>query len=239
MKKAANNEVFEHLFHLFNQKLIQRHFHSIYLSDYSAALPQKSSIIIVNHSSWWDPLMLFYLNQSTWKLDALAMMNEEGLNRFPFFQKLGAFSVDPKSPRSIFKSLNYAAEELQRGRHIFIFPQGREAALEKRPLEFFNGAGYLKHKIPTAPVIPVTFYHGLFHHQKPEWFIHTGSPITGAPSWDRKKWTEIMEGRVTQDLNNLRNDVLQEKQTFSPLLLGSQGISANWEKFKRKAGILK
>ncbi|SDN39201.1 lysophospholipid acyltransferase family protein [Alkalicoccus daliensis] len=239
MIQASDNETFKLIFHNYNKHLIRRNFHGIYLTKNSNPLPAKGSIVLINHSSWWDPLILFYLNQSIWKKNALAMMSEDGLARFPFFKKIGAFSINPNSPRSIVESLDYAAAQLRAGKHIFLFPQGNEFPLDKRPLQFFSGAGHLKYQVPTAPVIPISFYHGLFHHSKPEWFIHIGAPVSGAPSWNRKKWTKQMEDYHTQELNYLREDIIQENDNFVPLLSGYQDISTHWERLKRKAGILK
>lgn len=238
MIKAEHQNSFALFFHQYNRWLLKRSFHSISITGASAALPEKGSLILMNHSSWWDPLILFYLNQTIWKKNAVAMMGEEGLRRFPFFRKLGAFSVDPQSPRSVIESLNYASEQLQSGRHVFLFPQGKETPLEKRPLHFFSGAGYLKEQVPDAPVVSVSFYHGLFHHQMPEWYVHTGIPMEGNSSWNRKRWTKEMEKQATDELNFLRGEVISGGN-FQKIFHGKSGIGANWEKVKRKAGFSK
>ncbi|PTL40429.1 lysophospholipid acyltransferase family protein [Alkalicoccus saliphilus] len=235
MMRAENSKNFEKLFSLYNNNLLKNKFHGIYNSPESSPLPEKGSIIIMNHSSWWDPLILFYLNSSKWKTNGIAMMDEKGLNRFPFFSKLGAFSVKASSPASVRQSLKYAAEELRNGRHLFLFPQGKEVPLEHRPLAISPGTGYLKFLVPEAPVVPVAFYHGLFHHQMPEWYIQTGAPVLGAPSWGRKRWTQAAEEALEKEMNSLRNKVLSN-QPFIPLMHGREGTADKFEKWKKKLG---
>ena len=48
-------------------------------------------LLIANHSSWWDGLVTFYLNNAVLKTDLYAMMSEQGMKDFPFFNELGLF----------------------------------------------------------------------------------------------------------------------------------------------------
>nr|WP_233254260.1 lysophospholipid acyltransferase family protein [Salipaludibacillus keqinensis] len=213
--------------------LIKRSFHQVSLTKSSSLPTQKRGIYLINHSSWWDSLMLFYLNQKILKLDAIAMMAEDGMKRFPFFKKIGAFSVNPGSRRSLIESLSYAAEQLKNEKHLFLFPQGNETHLEKRPFNFFSGAGYLHDKAPSTPVIPVVFYHGLFHHQLPEWFIHIGEPITFPAQSSRKEKTYLFEKAAEHELEYLKKLViLDDPSKFRVLLRGKKGIGQHWEGFK-------
>ena len=98
MIEANKSAVFEAFFHIYNRWLIRRFFHQVLLTQEAYKPEQgKGSIYMLNHSSWWDSLMLFYLTKTVMNVDAVAMMEEEGLRRFPFFRKLGAFSINPAS----------------------------------------------------------------------------------------------------------------------------------------------
>ncbi|MFC4738030.1 lysophospholipid acyltransferase family protein [Bacillus daqingensis] len=236
MIEAARSPMFVRVFDAYNAWLIKRHFKRVHVSFSSIPLPNKPSIIIVNHSSWWDPLFLFYYNERIWRRSSLAMMDEEGLNRYPFFAKLGAFSIG-KRARAIHESLLYAEKQLRNGHDIFLFPQGGEAPLEEA-YSFFTGAGHLKQAVPEAPVVPVCFYHGFRHHQLPEWTMMTGAPIQGAPSWNRRRWTEEMERGMEQTRNMLRNEWNDSKTSFHTVTHGRAGIGESWERFKRRTGRL-
>jgi len=189
----------------------------------------------MNHSSWWDSLILFYLNQEKLKLDAIAMMAENGLKRFPFFRKIGAFSVNPDSRKSLMTSLNYASDQLKNNKHLFLFPQGEESHLEKHPYVFFSGAAFLKEKVPTTPVVPIVFYHGLFHHQLPEWYIHIGRPITFLEGSTRKEKTLVLEQKLEHEFAQLKQMVIADQpEQFHIILKGRQGIPQRWENMKKR-----
>ncbi|MCD8511574.1 MAG: lysophospholipid acyltransferase family protein [Bacillus sp. (in: Bacteria)] len=224
ISQKINNPLFEKVFSTYNTRLLKKHFHSIYLTKASQK-QQGLAIYLINHSSWWDSLILFHLNQTVLHTKAIAMMSQDGLSKFPFFQKLGAFPVDRSSLRSIAVALNYAKEQLESGSSLFLFPQGDEFPLEKRPFRFFSGAAYIHEKLPHIPVVPILFYHSLLHHQLPEWFIHIGKPLELQPSANRKEKTLGLEGEMEMELNHLRNLVLEEKfENFNVLLKGKEGV---------------
>ncbi|WP_416149621.1 lysophospholipid acyltransferase family protein [Salipaludibacillus sp. HK11] len=235
MIKANKKPLFENIFHSYNKYLLRRSFHQISLSKNSTVPTEKQGIYLINHSSWWDSLILFYLNQEKLKLDAIAMMAEEGIERFPFFAKIGAFSVNPSSRKSLMESLHYASDQLHEEKHLFLFPQGEEVHLEKRPFNFFSGAAYLQESVSSTPVIPIVFYHGLFHHQLPEWFIHIGTPIEFDQETTRKEKTVVFEKQLEYELDYLKQMIIADQpKQFQTLLKGKQGIGHRWESLKNR-----
>lgn len=236
MIKAQREKTFIKLFHLFNLRLLKKSFHTIKLTKASLH-PDRippGAMVVINHSSWWDPLILFYINEVWLKTDGIAMMNEKGLKRFPFFRKLGAFSINTENRREILNSLRYTIEQMDQGCNIFIFPQGEETHLEKRPLQFRSGTAYLNGKRPETPVISVTFYHHIRHHQLPEWFIHIGQPIDLSGTHDKKEKTKRLEEIMTEQLDGLKNQVIHDDpEQFLTLLKGRSGVSESLEAMKQ------
>ena len=53
------------------------------------------------------------------------MMDEQGLRQYPFFRRIGAFSVNRDKPRDMLASLQYAAGLLQSGCPVWVFPRER------------------------------------------------------------------------------------------------------------------
>ena len=59
-------------------------------------------MVIMNHSSWWDPLIGMYLSRTMMpNRPMLAPMEAEQLMKFAFFRKLGIFGIDPDAPGAI------------------------------------------------------------------------------------------------------------------------------------------
>ncbi|WP_232318274.1 lysophospholipid acyltransferase family protein [Salisediminibacterium beveridgei] len=217
-------------------RLLKKSFHSIQLTR-SSLHPDDipaGAMVIINHSSWWDPLVLFYLNEVWLKKDGLAMMSIEGLERFPFFRKLGAYSINSTDRREIITSLQYTLNQMDQDCNIFIFPQGEETHLESRPLQFRSGTAFLNSKRPDIPVVPVSFYHQLLHYQLPEWFIHIGEPVDLSKVTDKQEKTAVLENRMTEQLECLKDLVIHDEQNqFVSLLKGRPGIGESLEAVKR------
>jgi 1-acyl-sn-glycerol-3-phosphate acyltransferase len=210
MIEAAKKPYFEKLFFLYNRQLFKRHFNGIYL-DGPAELPHQA-IICMNHSSWWDGLLLFHCNQVKIKHDIYIMMHEKGLKEFPFFKKLGAFSVNRGKPKDIVLSLQYAGRKLDEGKSVCLFPQGDEMHLEKRPLGFLPGAISLLEKHPHVPVLPVIFYYSFGERKKQDLFVRICPPITykELTGISRKEKNSCFEELFTKELDFLRNQVIEK-----------------------------
>jgi len=219
--EATKRAWFEALFDLYNHRLLKKHFHTIYLSSSSAIPLPSQAVFCINHSSWWDALVLFHLNRHVLHKDLYVMMHEKGLTEYPFFRKLGAFSVNRDKPRDIIRSLSYSGKLLQEGKTVGLFPQGDEFHLEKRPLHFLPGSISLIEKYKQIPLLPICFYYSFGHVKKPEVYIHIGEPIyyDQLQGNERKDKNTALERMYTLQLDKLRELVINEKvDSFHPIL---------------------
>lgn len=210
MIAAKKSALFERAFRFYLLPSINRSFSHLYGKGIT---PLKGpSLIISNHSSWWDGLLFFFLNHHVWKLDAHIMMHERGLKQFPFFRLLGGFSIDRENPKDILASLRYAEQLLKEGKTVILFPQGDEFHLETRPLQFNTGVLYLLQKCPHVPLIPVRFYYSMRREKRPEVWIDQGAALTldAIPHGSRKERTAWLQDHETAALDRLKQDVLEE-----------------------------
>lgn len=213
MIEAKKNRAFEWMFSLYNTWLLRTSFHRLYVRGHVVRTP---ALYVANHSSWWDGLMAFQLSRFVFQQNSYAMMSEEGLEQYPFFRKLGGFSVNRTQRKEVVKSLDYAISLLRDGKSVWMFPQGEEQHIEKRPLQFFTGAVYVAERA-NVPIVPLAFYHSFRHHRKPEWFIHIGEPlrICDVSGSNRKEKTAELERICTAQLDDVRRLVITEQlQTF-------------------------
>ncbi len=85
----------------------------------------RSILLIANHYSFWDGLIIFYINNHLFKKKAHVMILEETSRKEPFLKYAGAFSVK-KNSRDILESINYAATLLDDpGNLVLLYPQGK------------------------------------------------------------------------------------------------------------------
>nr|WP_236785011.1 lysophospholipid acyltransferase family protein [Alteribacter salitolerans] len=229
--------LFEALFSLYNKRLLSKHFHTIKVkNDWVPSSHKRGVLFYINHSSWWDSLVLFQLNRYLLKQDGYALMSEDGLKKFPFFMKLGAFPVNSSSYTSVLRSLTRASSLLDEGKALFVFPQGEERHVDERPFTFQHGTSYLIQKARNCEVVPITFYHTLFHEQHPEFFIHIGKSVSIGDDKNRQAATRQLEKAMTIQLDAVKRQVVNGKtEHFDVFVDGSITIGEKWYRFKKKA----
>jgi 1-acyl-sn-glycerol-3-phosphate acyltransferase len=215
MIKAQKSRAFEHLFQCLNRWLLFQSFDCIFLRTPQHPISMKKpTVYFVNHSNWWDALLIFQLNYSILHQEAFGMMSKQGLTQFPFFRKLGVFSVDRQSLREIKQSLDYAVELMHTDYNsLWIFPQGDVFHQEKRPLAFLPGLGYLFEKCKDVQWIPVTFYYSYALVRQPNIYIEIGSPLSTEHTVHMSRADQLAHAQqiLTRQLDRVREDIIHER----------------------------
>ncbi|MCA1063028.1 lysophospholipid acyltransferase family protein [Rossellomorea sp. AcN35-11] len=231
---------FQHILSHYLTYQLKKHFYRIWIDDQRKEGNASSGhLVLANHSSWWDGLMVFYLNDKVIKEDSYAMMSEQGMEDFPFFRKIGAFSVNPESPKDLVKSLKYAEKCLQEKKTVWIFPQGREEHLEKRPLSFMSGPGFLIERNSEIKITMVTFYYTFRHDQRPELFIQISeTAVDATQQHSRKVLTDYLRTVMENRLENIKSDIIHGDISAYHLLLKGFPTNSEWLSFwkRRKQG---
>lgn len=211
MIPAHKSSWFDRMFIRYNEwYLLRRNFHSFTLSgDLDSIAADQPAVYIMNHSSWWDGLLIYHAFRYASASDHYVMMEERQLRHYTFFGKLGAFSIDKSSPTDIRLSLRYAADLLHQGKRVWIFPQGEVRHLEERPLTFRPGIGLLLRQTNgSVPVIPVTLYYGLYQHARLQASLHVGTPV-------HEDWSSLSARSCASRLETLVSSQLDEQRTVS------------------------
>jgi hypothetical protein len=109
------------------------------------------------------------------------MMLESQLERYWFFKKLGAFSINPQNPKSIINTFNYTEKILKNTDNFVVtYPQGRIRPYEERPMEIKSGVqNIIKRIFRSTIVVPVGFKIQYFEEKHPEVFCRFGNIIEG------------------------------------------------------------
>lgn len=142
----ANHKGYAHfVFVPYLNYIMRQSFHSLnLLGELPESYDDRPMLVLPNHSTWWDGFFIYTLNRLFWKKKYHVMMLEEQLLKYPFFSKLGAFSIKQSNAKDIITSLNYAGELLQNADNLInIYPQGILRPHFVRPLSFAKGSDYL------------------------------------------------------------------------------------------------
>lgn len=192
-----------------------------------AALAAGPALIVSNHTSWWDPMVVLYLTERVLRCDGHAMMDADNLRRLPFFAMVGAFGVDPASPSDGASAMRYAARLLDApGRMVWVFPQGRERPVTERPLGFRPGSAEVA-RVARCVTVPIGLRYEHRGHERPELLMSIGEPLP---------WTKDVAGAraaheaaVTARLDRLEAALGDgSADGFEALEQGGPSAAARW-----------
>jgi 1-acyl-sn-glycerol-3-phosphate acyltransferase len=214
MLEAKKSVWFEKIFAAYNSNLLRRRFNSLQVSGLDFLHKRDKNLpllIYANHSSWWDGLVAFQISREV-KLDSFWMMEEKHLRKLGLFRKLGAFSIVREKPREAIKSINYAADILQKkpNRAVWIFPQGEILPNDIRPLNFYNGLSKAIEKVRNCYAARIAMRFEFLGEFKPDIFVKIDEPeiFSEDENFVSKKATGIFEEKLTETLDTLKAQVL-------------------------------
>ena len=189
--------------------LFKRHFHAMHVLGEVPDIPANLPLLILpNHSTWWDGFFVYFLNKKIFKRTIYLMMLEEQLSKYRFFSKIGAYSIEPKSPKGISTSLGYTVSLLRQKSIppplICIFPQGSLEPWKTHPLDYKRGLSWvLERYTDTVSILPLAIRCEFLYEQNPEVFFLFGKNY----GLDFKEflgisWLEEIEETLLKDLES-------------------------------------
>jgi 1-acyl-sn-glycerol-3-phosphate acyltransferase len=126
MIEAEHKKWAKLIFDPYINRLLRKNFNNFYVAGDLPDLDKYPGLIITpNHFSWWDGFLTSYLIRKLTRKKVYTMMLEDQLNRYWFFKKVGAFSINPSNPVSMVRTLDYTRNILKDKENIIVlYPQG-------------------------------------------------------------------------------------------------------------------
>lgn len=212
MIEAKKNNMFQQVFSKYTNMLLRKSFNGIHIKGEENFLNRNKdipSVIFLNHSSWWDALIPFYLSYSMWNVDGYAFMDIKQLQKYKFFRRIGVFSVNRESGRDSMKSLGYALELLKNKETvIWIFPQGELLHWNVRPVVFEHGLSYMLSKCGKVNLIPVALNYEFLTEQRPEIFISVSKPVSPDNTISRREMSGHLSGIMERMLDEQKSRIV-------------------------------
>ncbi len=126
-------------------------------------------------------------------------MEDKQMKQYPFFSRIGAFSVNLNDPRSSITSLRYAVQSMERANScLFIYPEGELVPPSKRVSEFKPGLTWLYKKMDGIEFVPIAFYIDQSKSSKPDLYISIGEKVNFYKNMDSKELTSLFEDSVNE-----------------------------------------
>jgi len=200
--------------------------------------PKIPLILVPNHSTWWDGFFVYLLNVMIFNRPLYLMMTDRQLQAFPFFAKVGAYSIPEQWSKEMVKSLQYTldilSDQTKSAPLICIFPQGKLVPWSKRPLEYKKGLEWILKRYPgEVSVLPLAIKATFGEEQHPEVFFLFGeSGFTRGANFPGTAW---LEDREIVLLDNLTSMISEQKES-TVLLEGKKSIHHRYRQFKQRIG---
>lgn len=205
----------DHLFRLYLNRIMKRHFYALHLLDPVPEFdPDKPLLVLPNHSSWWDGFFIFFLNKTLIHRAVYLMMLERQLKNNRFFRYLGAYSIHPNRPAEIKQSLFYTAELLNRITNpplVCVFPQGELLPWHLRPVRIKPGLEFILSRIESEiQICHLGIRIETLDQQRPDVFFRFSAVRAYLPGQriSRKETAESIE----QLLDQLQSDILRGRR---------------------------
>jgi 1-acyl-sn-glycerol-3-phosphate acyltransferase len=167
MIRNKKNFLTQAILHVYTQSLIRRTFHE-FLFNTIEIDRDKSILLVANHFSFWDALIMYKVNRMMLKKKFHVMVREDTTIHLHQLKYGGAFSVN-KNSRDMLESLNYAAELLNDPKNlVLIFPQGKLHSNFVEQVHFEKGLGRIIEKAgETFQLIFAATFIQYFRSKKP------------------------------------------------------------------------
>jgi 1-acyl-sn-glycerol-3-phosphate acyltransferase len=215
MLKATKSAWFESIFRLYNRNLLRRRFASLRIRNLQALSAQElPTIVIANHTSWWDGLVCFEILKRA-RADAYVLMEEKNLRKYPLFRRLGAIPIDRDNPRRALETLTETANFLREdpGKSLLVFPQGKIESTHARPIEFESGVVKLIERTLPCRVVPLALSYEFRDEFKPEIFANAGEIFFAAESAPRASAPDlsvILEQSLDAQIERIKLKLIDE-----------------------------
>ncbi len=239
MIKATISPLHEAIFRPYIRRLLKKQFHAIQVIGQEPDFGERSTLLLPNHSTWWDGFFIYALKMEIFKRQTYLMMLEEQLSKNRFFSQVGAYSIERESFRGNFESIKYTRELLGRPEHPFVcvFPQGELLPWGLRPLAYKRGIDLIVRKLETpVNVCQVAFKSEYLDNQRAEVFVQFGNCRIVEPG-DRLDITSLEHDHELL-LAELKKYIINgEKGRI--VLRGKRSINESFEALREKLGLLR
>lgn len=201
---AKESQIFIKCFRLYTWFLFKRRFKRVWIKQEYQPYSSCKTLYFLNHHSWWDGLIPFLLNEFRFHQLGRAVMEDKQIIKYPFFQKLGAFSINREDPQKAIKSLRYAVSSFERDHSsLFIYPEGTITPTGSA-MDFEGGLAWLHNELDDVDFVPIAIHIHTIRHDKPELHLHVGSHIRIKKSLSKEEKTRHFESILDDMLNKLR-----------------------------------
>ena len=192
-------------FYRYIEFLLKLRFCSVNVIQEYTPSKEARTVYFLNHNYWWDGLLPLYLSKKYFNQNTRAMMEYAQMRRYPFFSRIGAFSIDPTSPKSSIKTLRYALKFLTKKKScLYIYPEGKIVPVTEKTSAFQNGLSWIYQHTEGVDFVPIGIYIDHSKFNKPELNIYIGNSVKYDKTLHKNRLTELLKNNLDIALHKSR-----------------------------------
>lgn len=218
---------------------LRKHFHAVRLARGTRpdVPPDLPLIVVLNHPSWWDPLIGVVLAGLFPEHAHYAPMEANALRRYSLFNRLGFYGIDRGTPRGAVDFLRATTAILSQPRSaVWITAQGRFTDPRVRPTLLRPGVGHIARRLDRGLILTLALEYVFWEERLPEALCRFGEPI-----WigrDQRlgvsEWVERIQVSLTSAQDALRDAAVRRDPTvFETLIVGKVAIGGIYDLGRR------
>ena len=218
---------------------LKKHFHAVRLSRGSRpnVSPDWPLIVVLNHASWWDPLVGVVLAGQFPERTHYAPMDAKALTRYRLFNKLGFYGVEQGTSCGAFSFLQTTAAILsQTNSAVWITGQGQFTDPRARPPRLRSGVGHIARRLTRGVILTLALEYPFWDERLPEALARFGEPILieKGQDLDAAEWLKRIEANLAAAQDALMADALSRKPSaFETLVKGRVAIGGIYDRGRR------
>jgi 1-acyl-sn-glycerol-3-phosphate acyltransferase len=224
---------------------VRRHFHAVRVARDGLVpnTPRGPLIIVLNHPSWWDPIIGLILTGTmpNWRVH-YAPIDVRGLTQYRFLERLGFYGVEIGTTRGSLAFLRQSCAILIQPQSVlWISAQGEFVDPRQRPVRLKQGIGHLVHRLSNVAIVPLALEYPYWNDRFPEALTRFGRPIEVKSGREQSPqfWTEHLEQALEETQDRLAEQGLQRDHSlFTTCLSGRAGVGGVYDLWRRFRAIV-
>jgi hypothetical protein len=216
---------------------MKKHFYSVHLYGEVPQIQDDLPVILLpNHNTWWDGFFAYLITSNVLSRPIYLMMTEEQLQNYPFFSRVGAYSINLKNRKRMLDSLDYTHKILMGydRKAVCIFPEGELKCYHVGSMEYKRGIQWIMQRLQReVNLVQMAIRIEFLEQQRPEVFIKLGDAVVAGS--DSFPGLDNLESRHAQLLSSLENKI-QSGQKGEMLLHGKSSIHEAYSKVASAIG---
>lgn len=196
-------------------------------------------IVVLNHPSWWDPLLAFFASRFFSRFTTFAPMDQKAVEKYGFFGRMGIFGVDQTSLAGAKRFLDVSRKILSHENHaLWVTVQGEFTDPRVRPIVTRPGVSHLLASLDKGTLWTFSMELPFWEETYPQALLRFGEPMAIEPGIPQRAWNEIISRRLTVTMDLLAADACsRDRSRFTTLLEGKSKVGGMYDRLRRFGSI--